>query len=85
MICLCQEKMIVRSHTYLVDISGVHVFTGLNDVCRYWSFVEIHPAHVILTHPLTQEATNTLHWSYTDWLLVHPQPGGMSATHQTTQ
>jgi len=75
----------VRSRTYLVDIGGVHVFTGLDDVYRYWSFVEIHPAHVVLTRPSTQEAADALHWSYTDRLLAHPQPGGMTATHQTTQ
>ena len=49
-------------------------FTGLDDEFRYWSYVEMHPAHVILTRPSTQEAADALHWSYTDRLLAHPQP-----------
>jgi len=28
MTCPCREKTIVRSHTYLVDIGGIHVFQG---------------------------------------------------------
>jgi len=57
-----------------VDIADVHVFTGLDDEFRYWSYVKMHPAHVVLTCPSTQEAADTLHWSYTDRLLLHPQP-----------
>jgi len=34
----------------------------------------MHPPHVVLTRPSTQEAADALHWSYTDRLLVHPQP-----------
>ena len=74
MICPCREKMIVRSHTYFVDIGGAHVFTELDDEYRYWSYVEMHPAHVVLTCTSTQEAADALHWSYTDRLLSHPQP-----------
>jgi len=74
MTCPCQEKTIVRSHTYFVDIGGVHVFTELDDEYRYWSYVEMHPAHVVLTRPSTQEAADALHWSYTDQLLSQHQP-----------
>ncbi|KIJ11004.1 hypothetical protein PAXINDRAFT_85177, partial [Paxillus involutus ATCC 200175] len=40
----------------------------LDDEYRYWSFVEIHPAHI------SRDAIDALHWSYTDRLLTHPQP-----------
>jgi len=58
---------------YFVDIGGAHVFTRLDDEYRYWSYVEMHPAHVVLTRTSTQEAADALHWSYTDRLLSHPQ------------
>ena len=48
--------------------------TGLDDEYRYWSYVEMHPAHVVLTPTSRQEAADALHWSYTDRLLSHPQP-----------
>ncbi|KAI5998413.1 hypothetical protein F5J12DRAFT_784984 [Pisolithus orientalis] len=46
----------------------------LDDEYRYWSYVETHPAHVVLSQGSWQEAVDILHWSYTDWLLTHPQP-----------
>ncbi|KAF9235233.1 hypothetical protein BU15DRAFT_51639, partial [Melanogaster broomeanus] len=49
---------------------------GLDDEYRYWSFVEMHPAHISrdVVETARQEAMDTLHWSYTDRLLAHPQP-----------
>ncbi|KAF8839287.1 hypothetical protein BDN67DRAFT_905823 [Paxillus ammoniavirescens] len=49
---------------------------GLDDEYRYWSFVEIHPAHISrdVVEAARQEAIDALHWSYTDRLLTHPQP-----------
>lgn len=46
----------------------------LDDEYRYWSYVEMHPAHVVLSQGSRQEAADALHWSYTDRLLAHPQP-----------
>ncbi|KAI6006229.1 hypothetical protein F5J12DRAFT_939955 [Pisolithus orientalis] len=46
----------------------------LDDKYRYWSYVKTHPAHVVLSQGSWQEAVDILHWSYTDWLLTHPQP-----------
>ncbi|KAI5995748.1 hypothetical protein F5J12DRAFT_726048 [Pisolithus orientalis] len=46
----------------------------LDDKYRYWSYVKTHPAHVVLSQGSWQEAVDVLHWSYTDWLLAHPQP-----------
>ncbi|KAG6332906.1 hypothetical protein ID866_6184 [Astraeus odoratus] len=46
----------------------------LDDEYRYWSYIEMHPAHVVLLQPSRQEAADVLHWSYTDRLLSHPQP-----------
>ncbi|KIN94044.1 hypothetical protein M404DRAFT_941651, partial [Pisolithus tinctorius Marx 270] len=37
------------------------------------SYVETHPAHVVLSQGSQQEAVDILHWSYTDRLLAHPQ------------
>ncbi|KAI6143945.1 hypothetical protein BKA82DRAFT_3983509, partial [Pisolithus tinctorius] len=37
------------------------------------SYVETHPTHVVLSQGSQQEAVDILHWSYTDWLLAHPQ------------
>ncbi|KAG6330518.1 hypothetical protein ID866_8569 [Astraeus odoratus] len=34
----------------------------------------MHPAHIVLLQPSRQGAADTLHWSYTDRLLSHPQP-----------
>ncbi|KAI5996832.1 hypothetical protein F5J12DRAFT_785259 [Pisolithus orientalis] len=47
---------------------------GLDNKYRYWSYVETHPTHVVLSQGSQQEAVDVLHWSYTDWLLAHPQP-----------
>ncbi|KAI5984980.1 hypothetical protein F5J12DRAFT_936300 [Pisolithus orientalis] len=46
----------------------------LDDKYRYWSYVKTHPTHVVLSQGSQQEAVDILHWSYTDWLLAHPQP-----------
>lgn len=46
----------------------------LDDEYRYWSYVEMHPAHVVLSQASRQEAADALHWSYTDRLLAHAQP-----------
>jgi len=59
------------------SIGGI-IFSGEDDrldtECRYWAFVECHPAHISLPPSARQEAVYTLHWFYTDPLLAHPQP-----------
>lgn len=35
----------------------------------YWSYIEKHPVHVVLSSMITAEATDILAWAYTDRLL----------------
>ncbi|KAH7922566.1 hypothetical protein BV22DRAFT_1017033 [Leucogyrophana mollusca] len=69
-----------RARRISSEVPGVNAQVGarederLDDEYRYWSFVESHPAHVILPQSAQREATDALHWSYTDRLLAHPQP-----------
>ena len=48
--------------------------TGLDDEYRYWTFIEMHPAHVAwaIVEGARKDAIDMLHWSYTDCLLTHP-------------
>ncbi|KAI6028799.1 hypothetical protein F5J12DRAFT_807775 [Pisolithus orientalis] len=55
-------------------VSGEDDRVLIGDEYGYWSYVEMHPAHVVLSQRSRQEAADALQWSYVDRLLVHPQP-----------
>ncbi|KAH0840360.1 hypothetical protein J3R83DRAFT_1383 [Lanmaoa asiatica] len=46
----------------------------LDDEYRYWTFIELHPAHIsrVIVEGARKDAIDALHWSYTDRLLTHP-------------
>ncbi|KAJ7202679.1 hypothetical protein B0H12DRAFT_1126978 [Mycena haematopus] len=41
--------------------------------CRYWAFMESHPAHVALPFGARQEAMDVLTWAWTDGVLPRPE------------
>ncbi|KAI6137543.1 hypothetical protein BKA82DRAFT_4335073 [Pisolithus tinctorius] len=65
-----------RSHARLEEVERlwrVPWRTWPMDKFQTGSYVETHPAHVVLSQGSQQEAVDILHWSYTDRLLAHPQ------------
>ncbi|OAX39078.1 hypothetical protein K503DRAFT_690330 [Rhizopogon vinicolor AM-OR11-026] len=71
------DHRVRRVSSEIPSVDGI-IFSGeddrLDEEYRYWAFVECHPAHISLPPSARQEAVDTLHWSYTDPLLAHPQP-----------
>ena len=55
-------------HTLVLNTIADHI-TVLALQAFYWTYIEKHPAHVVLSPTTVAEATDILTWAYTDRLL----------------